>query len=289
MDFLGRLLKCLPASWLRAAGRAQWRHPWLKRSFEWVAQRFRNRDGVIQHGIGRGLRFNPAGANAGYVLGTSEPKVQQALAKLLQPGQTFYDIGANVGFLAVLAAKLVGPTGMVVAWDPVAANGQAVEHNFRLNQFAHLRLRVAAVSAVAGTAEFQLSAESTWGSLVNSGKEVNHAAGRITVPLETLDDLRDVPLPDVIKIDVEGAEADVLRGAQRLLREHGPLLMIELHGTNAAVAPLLEAVNYQSVVLGASTSITASLWDAYVIAVPARRAEWVARLPEFTQITDQLS
>src|SRR5947207_7653250 len=107
MNVFASLLGRLPRKWLKVGSRMQWQHPLFRRLFEWVANKVRWRDGTIQQGIGRGLRFNPGGSNAGYVLGTFEPLMQEALQRIVQPGMCVYDVGANVGFISILAAKLV--------------------------------------------------------------------------------------------------------------------------------------------------------------------------------------
>src|SRR6185436_8641628 len=117
MGLFTRTVGRLPHSWITAVARLQWRHPYMKRTIGWAAARFRNQEGQIQQGEGRGLKFNAAGANAGYLLGTSEPSVQSALAALILPKMTVYDVGANVGFFSVIAARLVGSHGHVVAFE----------------------------------------------------------------------------------------------------------------------------------------------------------------------------
>src|SRR5687768_17002924 len=81
-----RLVGKLPQTWIKAIGRAQWKHPLLRALYIRFTQRFKNQDCEIQKGVGRGLWFNGGRANAGYALGTTEPAVQHALATLLQTG-----------------------------------------------------------------------------------------------------------------------------------------------------------------------------------------------------------
>ena len=271
----------MPLSWVRAVSAAQWKHPWLRQAFQWCARRLRNQDGQIQRGAGKGLWFNPGQANAGYLLGTSEPEVQSALAALLRPGMTVYDVGANVGFLSVIAARLVGPAGRVVCFEPLPDNARQIEYNARLNGFAHVAVRAEALGAADGTARFLLSAEPTWGALASASPKVNGQVNEAAVPVRRLDGAvadAGLPLPEVIKIDVEGAEADVLAGAAATLGEARPILMIELHGTNAAVADALHRLRYRARVLGRATAVVDSPWNAYVIAAPEERAEWVGAL-----------
>jgi len=242
----------------------------LKRGFDWCADRFRNRDGIIMQGAGKGLRFNPGRTNAGFLLGTSEPGVQAALVSLLRPGMTFYDVGANVGFLTVIGARLVGPTGRVVSIEPLPGNVQRLQHNVLLNQFKHVTVKELAIGAENTTERFFTSEEPTWGTLASSGRPPSKPTGEIEVQVRTLDSLLHdemLPCPELIKIDVEGGENSVLLGARETLIRSRPILMIELHGTNSAVAESLRSLGYHSVVLGSSEQVTDASWDAYVVAV----------------------
>lgn len=89
--------------------------------------------------------------------------------------------------------------------------------------------------------------------------------------VRTLDSLEELPVPDVIKIDAEGSEVEVLRGASSLLRKHRPTLLIELHGTNEGVARELESAGYLSRVLEADCAIEQASWTAHLLAVPKER------------------
>ena len=98
-------------------------------------------------------------AHAGLIVrGTLEPPVQEALRRLIAPGAVFYDVGANVGFFTILGARLVGPAGRVVAFEPVPACARAVGRNIELNGFAHAEIREAAVGAAGGRARCSWSA-----------------------------------------------------------------------------------------------------------------------------------
>ena len=277
MDILTSIVSRLPRDLVEAASNAQWRNPLFKRAFDMVANRFKNRDGVIARGMGKGLRFNVGRSDGSYLLGTTEHGVQLALAAALKPGMTFYDIGANVGFHSMIAARLVGPaTGHVVSFEPVEENARCISYNARLNGFARLQLKRCALSDVEQNGRFWLSEEPTWGALATVGNEPTRCIGSIVVPVRRLDDVvlgDELPPPNVIKIDVEGAEGGVLRGGARTFGEYRPIVMIELHGTNALVAELLGAMNYTSVVIGSRASITDSPWDAYVVAAPSERTE----------------
>ena len=267
-------------SWLKAISRSQYRHPLLKRSFDWAANHFRNQDGTIQQGVGEGLRFNTGRSNAGYMLGTTEPGVQHAFASLIQPDMVVYDIGANVGFFTVIAARLC-PQGRVVAFEPLPENLERIRHNVVLNNLQNIIVRSEAISNADAQARFQVSQEPTWGKLASVDNGISPKVSTIDVKVSRLDSLvesGEIPIPGLIKIDVEGAETGVLRGAQSTLRLARPLLLIELHGTNQPIADLLESLAYSATVLGDTRAITDAPGNAYVAAAPTERPDQVAAI-----------
>ena len=151
---LRKLIARLPPDLIRMFGRLEKALPMLSPVIRRVVRSVQTEDGVISHGPGAGLRFNPAGANPGYALGTTEPVMQGKVAELLAPGSVFYDIGANVGFFSVIAGRRVGKDGMVYAFEPVPANADALAHNIAINGFSNIELIRAAVSSTTGQAEF---------------------------------------------------------------------------------------------------------------------------------------
>ena len=273
-----RLVGALPGAWITAISRSQWRHPALQRAFRFCARRFQCQEGVIAKGAGRGLRFNPGTANAGYLLGTSEPAVQHLMQELLRPGFRVYDIGANVGFFTTLAARLVGPGGEVVAFDPLDANITLLRRNLALNAFTHVGIRQEAVGDRDGEMDFLVAAESTLGRLASVANEAPELVDRRQVPVVRLDSLVSAGVlkpPDFVKVDVEGAEAAVLRGAETLLRTARPLLLIELHGTNAAMAEALAAQGYEGADCESRQPIREAAWNAHILAIPTERPDRV--------------
>jgi FkbM family methyltransferase len=186
-----------------------------------------------------------------------------------------YDVGANVGFTSVLAARLVGAEGVVVCFEPLPANARQIEHNARLNHFAHIRVCFVALGKEDGEAEFVLSASPTWGRLATAGF-TPEKVGTIRVPIRRLDTFvaeAALPAPDFIKVDVEGAEADVLAGAAQTLATARPVLMIETHGTNQAVADALATHDYQLHVLGRKVALRDAPREVQVLCLPAERTD----------------
>jgi FkbM family methyltransferase len=136
---------------------------------------------------------------------------------------TVYDIGANVGFFSLLASRLAGSGGIVYAFEPQPRNVRLLEFHRAANGITNLRILDAAVSARDGVAQFQSAKGPAMGSLAESGE---YAVTTVTVDSFASDHRP----PDVMKIDVEGAEVEVLTGATKTLLRHRPVIILSTHG-----------------------------------------------------------
>jgi len=186
-------------------------------------------------------------AHAGLIVrGTLEPPVQEALRRLLAPGDVFYDIGANVGFFTLVGARLVGPGGRVVAFEPVPWCARAVGRNIDLNGFAHAAIREQAVGAADGSARLLVVGEASWSHLESTGRHAD-VRDEIDVTVVSIDSLvasGAIPPPDVLKVDTEGAELQAITGARETIGRHRPAIVCELHDTNAAFVALMDELGY---------------------------------------------
>lgn len=197
----------------------------------------------VRAGVGRGLRISLAQASGNYVTGTNELPVQQALAEHLGQGDVFYDIGSNIGFFSLLAARLVGPDGKVFAFEPVPANARRIRANADRNRFSHVDvLEVAVGREAAGTASLTLSRHPGGASLFDEAPP--DATGTMEVATTTIDELirtGRINPPSLVKVDVEGTELDVLAGMRATIAAHSPVLIVELDGpTSEAVETKLD-------------------------------------------------
>jgi FkbM family methyltransferase len=220
----------LPPPLINAIARASFRIPVLG---PWVRQNARKMagEGVIQHGIGKGLRFDATGGNVGFVLGTTEPLEQSQLAKHLKVGGVFYDIGANVGFYSTLGANLVGSEGHVYAFEPFPPAVAMVRRNADLNQFSNVTVVEAAASGTSGTTRFEFTDEWEQNKIAGDVASTEAAEG-LEVTLWSIDDFVEqtgARLPTVVMIDAEGAEKEILQGMQITLKKCRPVLMVEVH------------------------------------------------------------
>ena len=182
----------------------------------------------------------------GYWLGSYEMEKRKAFERLILPGSVVYDIGANVGYFSLLASLLVGSEGQVVSFEPLPRNIHYLQRHIALNQLTNITVVEAAVSDHTGEAFFDLGASAAMGHLAD--------AGELNVRLVSLDRLladSEIEPPDYMKIDVEGAEYDVLCGAQYILETYQPLLFLDIHNQQAhdlSIA-LLDSLGYQYEVL----------------------------------------
>jgi FkbM family methyltransferase len=268
---MSTLIGKLPPGVIRFAGKLEHSVPLLSPMMRRAVRSMQLSDGVVVHGEAQGLRFNPAGTNPGYALGTSEPFLQTALADLLRTGMTFYDIGANVGFFSVLGAHLVGPSGSVHAFEPLPANARALAHNVELNGFTNVALVEAAVGREPGQTQLAVTAESVQAHLASIAADVP-TLRTIDVALTTIDDevAAGRPAPQLVKIDVEGAELAVLEGMTATLEEHKPVVICELHSTHAEVFDFFDGRGFRLGTLeGVVESIRTHAEPLHLLAEPA--------------------
>lgn len=150
-------------------------------------------------------------------LGWFELCKQRAVARLLRPGAVFYDVGANVGFYSLLAAK---KGCRVFAFEPSPRNILMLKQHIALN---HLNIEAieAAVADRDGNAVFDAGPNSSMGALRDSGG--------LQVKVVSLDSL-ELPPPDFVKIDIEGGEYSALMGATRVIKENKPTIFLATHG-----------------------------------------------------------
>ena len=117
----------------------------------------RQRDVEVRNGVAKGLKFNTGESCPELALGTYEVPIQNIFTQHLKAGDVFYDIGANVGFFTIIAAKLVGDMGKVYAFEPGQGNASSIRHNAQLNNFTHVEVIEKAVSHSSGEGQLLLA------------------------------------------------------------------------------------------------------------------------------------
>jgi FkbM family methyltransferase len=149
------------------------------------------------------------------------------IVKILQAGDICWDIGANIGFYTCLFATLVGNKGRVIAFEPVSATIDFLRENVYLNSINNVTLKEVALGDAPRRQQIFLelpaNAEGTVSLNTTSGKHSE------MIDVDTIDNLSaSLPVPDFIKIDVEGYQMKVLAGGAKFFSNHSPMIMAEL-------------------------------------------------------------
>jgi FkbM family methyltransferase len=147
--------------------------------------------------------------------GTKFDPIFDFLKTYLREGMVFVDVGANIGSHAINAARLVGRTGSVFAFEADPDTYQLLADNIKSNSLRNIVLKQTCVSDHVGTLSFYKHKDSAKSSIVDRGEKLS-----VTLPSDTLDNL--VPADtkiDILKVDVEGAELSVLRGGRTVFTD----------------------------------------------------------------------
>lgn len=169
------------------------------------------------------LRVQPRAAELRYAIPDKEGGVAPAFERCLSPGDTVIDAGAHIGYYACLASQIVGKEGTVVAFEPHPEHAQRVRGHSRSNGCT-ARVEQVAVTDTDGVASLRLSNRSGGHAIDDSGQTVD-------VGTRSLDSYLDESglSPDLVKLDVEGAELAALNGMRETLQSDHPTVIIELH------------------------------------------------------------
>ena len=181
---------------------------------------------AVAHGLKIFTGADDAGVGQAVRGGSYEPEVCAVFESILRPGMSVLDLGANIGFFALLAAQIVGPTGSVTAVEPNPRNVRLLEASRRANGFAQLTILQVAAGAENGLLVLNTSYSN--GTTAGLPAEIATLLAAETVPALRIDAL----LPpgrriDLIKIDVEGAEYPALRGCEATIRRDRPAIISE--------------------------------------------------------------
>jgi FkbM family methyltransferase len=174
--------------------------------------------------------------------GTYDDEVVTALKNLIRPGDTVYDIGGHHGLMTVIAARSTGPTGVVVTFEPNPHARQQIRRHTALNRVMNVILEDIALSDEGGEASFFVQAgDVSWNSTLIDGyveDQDNRFVECITVKTKTLDEYvaETHYAPRLIKIDTEGSEIRILKGAESTIANHRPIVIMEMNPVAAHAA-----------------------------------------------------
>lgn len=176
------------------------------------------------------------------------------LKKVLKPGDSFIDIGANVGLFSLVASPIVGTTGQIISFEPCTGTYQRFEENISLNKFKNITIEKQAVSDKKGTATLQLASDGydAWNSIAEPAKgKVLNTEEINTISFDEFINNSKVDVKEIslIKIDVEGWELPVFIGGKSFFAaDDAPNLIVEFTEANAANAGYSCTELYQKLV-----------------------------------------
>ena len=165
-----------------------------------------------------------AAVTPGLRSGTYERHLTAVFERHCRPGMTVVDVGANLGYFSLLASRLVGPTGGVIALEPNSENCRLLLSSLGLNGTSNVELLPVAADETSGWAYYATHVGSN-GGLIDGGDLLSRFG--TVVPTFPLDDLVHGKV-DFLKMDVEGAEGRVVRGATRIIEKDRPIVTTEL-------------------------------------------------------------
>lgn len=165
--------------------------------------------------------------------GVWEPEVTEYLCPRIKAGMTVIDVGADTGYYTLLFAKRVGRLGRVVAFEPIPSARETLEHNIRLNNYTNVTVCDFALFSSNGLFILEGPRELSRINPMRSGMQ----KGGIEIQTRIFDECTgglNIRKIDVVKIDVEGAEMDVLHGMRQSLEKYHPELLVEVHPDHLA-------------------------------------------------------
>ena len=209
----------------------------VARNKRWIPQRLRKlgwelaKSRSIYHVLGSEVYVPPDARNQGIALDQYEPEVTARIQEIVKEGMTVCDVGANIGLITLLASRLAGPTGRVVAFEPVPDNAEILHGNIQRNGCQNVTVIEKAVGAKPGCAEIHLSDHRGSHSLL---PKLEHGTGRtLAIEVVRLDSLPELQKIDLLKIDVEGLEIEVLKGLGKVRPSY---VILEFNSERCAAA-----------------------------------------------------
>jgi len=169
------------------------------------------------------------------LFGTREVEHRIMLQRIVRPGMRIFDIGANIGYYALMELRMLDGEGEVVCIEPSPSNVQLLKRNLAMNGFGDVQVRQGAVSDRKETKLFHLATMSNLNTFHDTGTGTQHLSGEsIEVQTWSVPDLAaEVSAPDLIRMDVEGHEVEVIEGMLPAIREGAmaPSIIFETHNS----------------------------------------------------------
>jgi len=193
---------------------------WVKQLLSWVLV-------PIQGGPIKGYRFGLF-TGTRFIRGTYHRNEAERIERLANAGDVVFDIGAHVGYYTVLASRIVGDRGRVFAFEPLPLNLEYLNRHIRANRLTNVTVFDAAVGSTEGWLSFDIGKGSGRGRL-NANSD-NTSLQVQVLKLDALFRAGRLPSPNLIKMDIEGGEAEALKGAAVMLSQCYPIIILSTHG-----------------------------------------------------------
>ena len=197
----------------------------------------------IKSGPLSGYRWIPSSGSK-FLRGVYEPEKTDAICRIIRPGDIALDIGAHVGYFSVLMSKLVGSTGRVFSFEPRKINFAFLKKHLAKNKCLNVQTIESAVGSSVGTAYMD--------TRTGTGTGKVHSTGNLAVKIVTVDafyrQFPELSPPSFIKIDVEGGEVEVLKGAEATIKKYKPRIILATHNPqlDAQCSQWLIFIGYRS-------------------------------------------
>jgi FkbM family methyltransferase len=194
----------------------------------------------------RGRKWIVGSGNHGYWLGSYEMEKCIRFGSSIPPGGIVFDLGGNVGYYTLLSAVRSGPRGRVFVFEPLPRNLEFLKRHLALNRIGNVTVVEAAVADHGGTVRFEEDPSTSRGRIGEGGAlEVQ------SIALDDWIDRGKLPTPDLLKIDIEGAEFLALKGARKMIARAHPPIFLSTHSgkVHNECLGLLESLGYQVIPL----------------------------------------
>lgn len=193
---------------------------------------FKNTIVLITGGFLKNYKWSLHTSDETYLSGNFDNDTLDELKKHLQACNIVYDLGANEGYYSLIAAKLTGNSGYVYAFEPLPENVSKIKRHVQLNNINNISIIDKAVSDKTGVLIFSNTNDQAGNTYIDSSPKFKESSNKIEIKSISLDDFCSVPgnkAPHLLKIDVEGAEYDVLCGAKKTIEKHQPVIVLATH------------------------------------------------------------
>jgi FkbM family methyltransferase len=207
------------------------------------------------------------------LFGERELEHKEMLERVLRPGMTVLDVGANIGYYALMELGMIGSAGTLIAVEPSPSNVELLKRNLTLNGYQNTEVHQAAISDQSGVKQFFLSEMSNLNTFHNTGSGSLHLSGKtIDVRIATIPEIMAGRKPDLIRMDVEGHEVEVFRGLIPAIErgEMAPMVIFETHLSRYGAEHDIEAPLRKLFALGYRVSLAGSSWESGTAIIEAK-------------------